>query len=166
MRIVLLDWTRMGRAYCVAGAVVEEDLGRVIRPLPRRTIDIPVRNVGWSAFHLNGRLRWEVFEVVGHDAAALQPPHAEDVWARDLRPLNKLATMAERRQILAASCPPAGQPLFGAALSFTRATAYLPPDQGTRSLATVPCVGRGRPVLRRDAVRRATAGTACRVPFG
>jgi hypothetical protein len=141
MHIILLDWTRMGRSYCLSGAVVEEDLGRVIRPLLRRGAEEPVRNVGWSAFLLDGHLRWEMFELIDPCPATLQPPHTEDVWVKALKPLKRFATMAQRRQILATTCIPPGQPLFGADLCFTRATAYLPPDQGTRSLATVVVTG-------------------------
>ena len=53
MDMILLDWTRMGKTYCLAGAVVQDGRYRVIRPLLARYHDAPVRNVGWSAYQLD-----------------------------------------------------------------------------------------------------------------
>jgi hypothetical protein len=50
MEMVLLDWTRMGRTYCVAGAARVGGQLRIIRPLPRALRDAPVRNTGWTVF--------------------------------------------------------------------------------------------------------------------
>ena len=33
MDMVLVDWTRMGKFYCLAGAVVQEGKVRIVRPL-------------------------------------------------------------------------------------------------------------------------------------
>src|SRR5437868_8860700 len=37
--MILLDWTRMGRTFCVAGAVVQAGQYRVVRPLLARYRD-------------------------------------------------------------------------------------------------------------------------------
>ena len=47
-RIAALDWTRIGHTYCLAGVIVKDGRLRVVRPLPARSREGPVRNVGWS----------------------------------------------------------------------------------------------------------------------
>src|SRR5438045_3182384 len=46
--MILLDWTRMGRSYCLAGAVAQRDGFQIVRPLYFKYRESPVRNVGWS----------------------------------------------------------------------------------------------------------------------
>ncbi len=137
MDLILVDWTRMGRSYCLAGAVAEAGGWRVVRPLLGRYRTAPVRNAGWSAYLLDGHRRWEVFEVIAPQAAAPEPPHLEDHWVRTLLPRGYLASSQERRDILAATLVPPGDPLFGVRLTGSRAAAYLPPGTGVRSLATL-----------------------------
>ena len=48
MEMILLDWTRMGRTYCVTGAVHVNGQMRILRPLPRAQRNAPVRNTGWT----------------------------------------------------------------------------------------------------------------------
>jgi hypothetical protein len=136
MDMILLDWTRMARSYCLAGVVADKDGFRVVRPLLAKNRDAPVRNAGWSAYLLDGHYRWEIFELVGPEKAAPQPPHLEDVWVRSLRPRRCMATVEQRRAILQATAARPGEPVFGELLEFTRASAYLPPGHGQRSLAT------------------------------
>jgi hypothetical protein len=135
--LVLLDWTRMGHSYCLAGALVQGDQVRVVRPLLARNRQAPVRNVGWSPFLMDGRSRWELFELVRPQAAEPQPPHLEDVWVQSLQPRRRLAEPALRRAILQATQAPPEQPLFGVPLKTTRTAAFLSPSEGVRSLATV-----------------------------
>jgi hypothetical protein len=141
MDMILLDWTRMGRSYCLAGAVLEGGRWRVVRPLLYKHRDAPVRNVGWSAYLLDGHFRWEVFELVRPEPATPEAPHLEDLWVRVLRPRRRLASPAQRQAILEATVPPSGEPLFGVPLATTRTGAYLTPGAGQRSLATVMVPG-------------------------
>jgi hypothetical protein len=143
MDMVLVDWTRMGKTYCLAGVILQDGRPRVVRPLPGRQREAPVRNVGWPPFLVDGRSRWEVFELVGPSPAEPRPPHLEDVWVHSLRPRRDLAGPAQRRAILRATTTPPDQPLFGAPLTTSRATAYLAPGTGARSLAgaVVPALG-------------------------
>jgi hypothetical protein len=133
--MILLDWTRMGKTYCLAGVILDDLDLRVVRPLLWRGRAAPVRNIGWSPLQFDGHTRWELIELVGARAAAPDPPHHEDVWVRDLRLTGKLATPEQRRLILAATAA-VGGPLFGAGLEPTRTAAYLQPGAGKRSLAT------------------------------
>jgi hypothetical protein len=135
--MILLDWTRMGSTYCVAGVVVQDNRLRVVRPLQAHKRDAPVRNIGWSAFLMDGHSRWEVFELIDPVPAEGQPPHLEDVWVRELRPRRRLASPAQRRAILEATRTPPERPPFGVPLTTTRSAAYLSPGTGTRSLASV-----------------------------
>jgi hypothetical protein len=137
MDFVLLDWTRMGRSYCLAGVVPDGDTFRVVRPLPVKFRTAPVRNVGWSAYLLDGHCRWEVFELAGPSAALVQAPHVEDVWVRSLLPRRILAPPGQRRRILERTALPAGEDLFGSPLVATRTAAYLEPGDGRRSLTTI-----------------------------
>lgn len=135
--MILLDWTRMGKSYCLAGVVQQDGRLRVVRPLPAHQRHGPVRNVGWSPYLMDGRSRWEVFELVGFTAADSGPPHLEDTWVQGLRSRGRLAAPALRRAALQATLTPPGEPLFGAELTTTRGSAYLAPDTGGRSLAGV-----------------------------
>jgi hypothetical protein len=135
--MILLDWTRMGKAYCLAGVVRQNGQLRVVRPLQARQRDAPVRNVGWSSFLMDGHSRWELFELVGPEPAESRPPHQEDIWVQTLNPRRTLASPALRRSILQATLTPPEKPWFGVPLTTTRASAYLAPGTGERSLASV-----------------------------
>ena len=74
MEMILLDWTRMGRTFCLAGMVAEAGGYRVVRPLPSRQRNSPQRNVGWSPFMLEGHRRWEILELIKPEPARSQPP--------------------------------------------------------------------------------------------
>jgi hypothetical protein len=137
--MVLLDWTRMGKSYCLAGVITQEGQLRVVRPLLAHHRNAPVRNVGWSAYLMDGHSRWEVFEMVRPEPTSAEPPHLEDVWVHALKPHRRLASPAQRRAILQATRAAPGQPVFGTPLTITRSAAYLDPGTGQRSLATV-CV--------------------------
>jgi hypothetical protein len=142
VNLILLDWTRMGKTYCLAGIVLDDLDVRIVRPLPVRNRDGDVRKWGWSPYLLDGHSRWEMFELIHPEPAELDPPHLEDVWVRELRPLRRSATPGQRRAILAATAASDGVLLFGAALTVTRSAAYLPPGSGGRSLVTVLVPGR------------------------
>lgn len=137
MDMILLDWTRMSRSYCVTGAVSVNGQLRILRPLPRAQRDAPVRNTGWSPFLLDGHSRWEVFEVITPEPAAPLPPHLEDAWVVSLRSRCGLAAPAQRRAVLEATLVPQGQPLFGVPLRRDKQRAYLLPNEGVRSLTSL-----------------------------
>lgn len=137
MDFILLDWTRMGRTYCLAGAVVQAGQYRIVRPLPARAKDSPVPNHGWSPFLMDGHSRWEVFELVGPSPARAVPPHLEDAWVQALKPRGRLATPQERRAVLQATLAPAGKPLFGPAITHGQQGSFVEPGQGERSLASL-----------------------------
>jgi hypothetical protein len=137
MDMVVLDWTRMGSVFCLAGVVNAKDHLRVVRPLPLYARSAPVRNVGWPPDFLHGRCRWEVFELVGPAAAEPRPPHLEDVWVQTLRPRQQMAPPDLRRSILQATHIPEDRPLFGAPVTETRTSAFLPPGTGCRSLVSI-----------------------------
>jgi hypothetical protein len=164
--MILLDWTRMGKTYCLAGAVRDGGRLRMVRPLLVRFRDAPVRNVGWSPYLLDGHTRWEVFELVGPHAALPEAPHLEDLWVRSLRPQRCLAPVSQRREILAATVAPEGEPMFGGPLVATRAAAYLEPETGRRSLATVhvPAGGIRFCASRRDGVADADVRVSVPLP--
>src|SRR5262245_36786472 len=103
MEFVLLDWTRMGRVYCLAGAVTQAGQVRIVRPLPARGRDNPVNNQGWSPFLMDGHCRWEVFELIQPTPACALAPHLEDVWVQSLKPCGRLATREQRRDVLLAT---------------------------------------------------------------
>jgi hypothetical protein len=136
MDMVLLDWTRMGKSYCLAGAVVGSNPVRIVRPLLAKYRAADMRNTGWSAYLMDGHSRWEVFELIGPEVADQQPPHVEDVWVRAMRPRRRLATTEQRRAILKETAIAVGQPLFGASLTLARSSAQLNVGAGERSLAT------------------------------
>jgi hypothetical protein len=137
VELALLDWTRMGKAYCLAGVVREGGGLRVVRPLLAKVGRQPPRNAGWSAYLLDGHYRWEVFELVGPIAARPEPPHSEDTWVRSLKPLGRQVPLQQRRSILEATMAHAGEPLFGCPLVTTRTAACMAPGTGMRSLVTV-----------------------------
>ena len=78
MEFVLLDWTRMGRSYCLAGVVGDKGSYHVVRPLLSRYKDAPVRNTGWSAWQIDGHGRWEVFELIAPEPAP--PGRVYQLW--------------------------------------------------------------------------------------
>jgi hypothetical protein len=137
MDLILLDWTRMGRSYCLAGVTVEGGFVRTVRPLLSKFRNAPVRNVGWSPYLIDGHQRWEIFEMAGAEEAGPQPPHLEDVWVRTLRPHRVSAPPEQRRAILQSLAARPGEVLFGTPLQTTRASAYLKPGTGQRSLITL-----------------------------
>jgi hypothetical protein len=137
MEMILLDWTRMGTTYCVAGAITQNGQMRVVRPLWVRHRQAPVRNIGWTPFVMDGHSRWEIFELVGPEPAASQPPHCEDVWVRDLKPTRRLAKVDQRRAVLESTLACPSRPLFGLPLTPTTSSAYLAPGAGERSLTTI-----------------------------
>src|SRR5579871_3240025 len=100
MDMILLDWTRMGRAYCIAGAVWQDQQWRIVRPLLTNFRQGPVRTVGWSAYLLDGHVRWEIMELIGPQPATPEPPHVEDLWVRSLRFRGATASLEQRRAIL------------------------------------------------------------------
>ena len=137
MEMILVDWTRMGKVYCLAGAVADNSGWRFVRPLLARQREGPVRNTGWSPYLLDGRhCRWEVFELIAPEPAEPQPPHTEDLWVRHMRSRRRTATPAQRRAVLEAGRRPEGEPLFGVRLTASRTGAYLGPGSGDRSLVT------------------------------
>jgi hypothetical protein len=135
--MILLDWTRMARSYCLAGVTAEGETYRVVRPLLAKYRDSPPANVGWSAYLLDGHARWEVFRLMGPERAAHPPPHVEDVWVRGISPRRSMATVEQRRAILTVTKPRADETLFGAPLLTTPGAAYLSGGAGTRSLTTL-----------------------------
>jgi hypothetical protein len=135
--MVLLDWTRMGKQFCLAGVVQHNGQLRAVRPLPVAHRAAPVRNVGWSPFLLEGHSRWEIFELIDPQPAEPIPPHLEDVWVRTMKSRHRLADRSLRRDILQATQAQPSEPWFGAALTTTRSAAYLVPRTGQRSLVSV-----------------------------
>jgi hypothetical protein len=135
--MILLDWTRMGRSYCLAGVVREKGSYRVVRPLLAKYRTSPVRNIGWSPYLLDGHQRWEVFELLGPEPASPEPPHVEDCWVRAMRSLRRFASAAQRYEILTATMALPDRELFGAPLEATWAAAYLTPGNGASSLTTI-----------------------------
>lgn len=137
MDFILLDWTRMGRAYCLAGAVYQAGQYRIVRPLPARARDGGFANQGWSPYLLDGHSRWEVFELIHPAPAHSVAPHLEDVWVTALKTRHRLATPDERRAVLQATLTPAGKSIFGGALTHGYSGTYAEPGGGERSLASV-----------------------------
>jgi hypothetical protein len=135
--LIVLDWTRMGKVYCLAGVVEQDGQYRVVRPLHVRRHSEDNRMAGWSPYLFDGHTRWQTFRMIDPEPAPPEPPHLEDVWVRELRPTKCLLDRERRRAILRATLTPAGQKAFGVPLSTTRSTVYLPPGQGTRSLASI-----------------------------
>jgi hypothetical protein len=135
--LILLDWTRMGTLYCLAGVVEQDSSYRAVRPLLVRHHDAPVRNAGWSPYLIDGFARWDIFQLIGPLDVPVEPPHVEDVWVRSLRPRLRSASPAQRRVILEATAAVPGEPVFGVPLTMTHSSASLTPGTGRRSLATI-----------------------------
>jgi hypothetical protein len=135
--MVLLDWTRMGKLYCLAGVVRQGGQLRVVRPLPMAQLAAPVRNLGWSPFLMDGHSRWGIFDLLGPKPAVPSPPHLEDLWVRGLQSRRRFADTAERRAILQATRTQPNEPWFGAPLTATRSNAYVAPRTGQRSLVSL-----------------------------
>ncbi len=188
MSFVLLDWTRMGKGYCLAGAVVDGTAARTIRPLSihhQRGAGAPAglislirsffirdppaegdRRVGWPAFLMAGRSRWEVFKLASPRLATPESPHLEDTWVRSILPCKRLATPDERRIILQATTAETAEGLFGAPLRVSGSKTFLLPGEGERSLTTLMApVGQIR--FRAGRRTRESAATSIRVelPF-
>lgn len=163
MDMILLDWTRMGRSYCLAGVVDQEGPVRVVRPLLTKFQQATVRNVGWSPYLLDGHSRWETFELVGPVPADPQAPHFEDLWVRGLKPRGLFAPPDKRRSILEATAAKAEESIFGGPLILTRSAAYLQPGTGQRSLATVLMPTDG--ISFHASQREGAEGTDIRVAF-
>ena len=142
MDLIVLDWTRMGRQFCLAGVVVQGGEYRVVRPLPAKARGSATPNVGWSPFLLHGCRRWEFFELVRPQPAEARAPHLEDVWVTDLRPRGLTAAPQQRRAILEATAAPEDKPLFGAALAPSYSGTYLDAGQGERSLVSLRVASR------------------------
>jgi hypothetical protein len=164
MEMILLDWTRMGKSYCLAGVIRQQGALRVVRPLLAQHRDAPVRNVAWSPFLMDGHARWEVFELIHPAPAAPQPPHLEDIWVHSLRPRRSFAPPVQRRAILEATISAADQPFFGTELVTTRSAAYLKPDSGDRSLASI--VVPAQQIAFAASFREGTPGPDYRVTLG
>jgi hypothetical protein len=137
VEMILLDWTRMGHAFCLAGVIYQDSQYRVVRPLPASAHGSAIPNAGWPASELAGWRRWEVLELIDPEPAAAQPPHLEDVWVRKLHRRWRLASPEDRRSILQATVPGPGELLFGVPLVKGRATAHLRPRTGKRSLTSL-----------------------------
>jgi hypothetical protein len=135
--LVLVDWTRMGKTYCLAGAVAQDGGYHVVRPMPSRGKNVVAANVGWSPWLMDGHSRWEIFQLVDPLPVPSEPPHTEDLWVRGLRPRRLLAAPSQRRAILNATSVTPGNSLFGEPLVGMRALAYLPAGRGKRSLTTL-----------------------------
>jgi hypothetical protein len=135
--MILVDWTRMGKNYCLAGVVQHNGQLRVVRPLPLAHQTAPVRNVGWAPVLADGHSRWEIFELIDPKPAEPIPPHLEDVWVRNMKSRNRMAEPSLRRAILQATQVQPCEPWFGAALTMTRSAAYLAPRIGQRSLISL-----------------------------
>jgi hypothetical protein len=135
--LILLDWTRMGRLYCLAGAIVQAGQYRIVRPLPARGRDNPVPNQGWSPYLMDGHSRWEVFRLIHPEPAPAAAPHLEDIWVQALESRRRFASRPERCAVLQATLGPPDTPLFGSLLEHGHAGSYLEPGQGERSLASI-----------------------------
>src|SRR5262245_24744844 len=123
--MLLIDWTRMGRLYCLAGAIYEGGHYRIVRPLAAKSHLDADRKLGWSPYLLDGHRRWEFFELIGPQSAIPDAPHLEDVWVRALEPHHCSANRDLRQAVLAATTVKPGDPLFGVHLTSSRMAAYL-----------------------------------------
>src|SRR5690242_19855263 len=112
---ILLDWTRMGKCFCLTGVVVDGARLYVVRPLHVSQRGGASQHLGWPAPPLVGLARWQVFQLVESEAAGAAPPHTEDVWVRELRPTDRSAPAELRRAVLAATAQH-NDPLFGMTL--------------------------------------------------
>jgi hypothetical protein len=158
MRMILLDWTRMGTHFCLAGVVIEGKSVRTVRPLPERFYDGRSDHCGWPESAIHGHRRWEIVELVGASPAETRPPHREDMWVQELGWQGELAAPAQRREVLRRTAALSSRWLFGVPLNRTRASAYLVPGSGERSLATIVVPSRGITFL---ALQRVGINTPC-----
>jgi Dual OB-containing domain len=134
---ILVDWTRMGDHYCLAGFEVHGDWVRTVRPLQAHLRRDDARGKGWSALSVAGRGRWELFDLVHPQPAASQPPHREDVWVRDLVSTHTFAPPELRQFVLRATDSVTTDGLFGEPLRASRSGRFLDPGRGRRSLTTL-----------------------------
>src|SRR4029077_5725109 len=88
MEMILLDWTRMGKTFCVAGLVADGSRWRTVRPIPNEfhTANKPgaARNIGWFPSQLGRLPRWDVVNLIGTQSAQAEPPHTEDIWVTEM----------------------------------------------------------------------------------
>jgi hypothetical protein len=161
MEMILVDWTRMGRTYCIAGLVSEGQGWRTVRPMPVASrggagrprlwgvVDAllagppkprpsqPPANIGWSSGQLGMLQRWDIVELVGPKQAEAEPPHVEDIWVQALYTTGKSVPLESRATILRETCVHEFKPYFGVPLEQTHTSAFLRPGTGERSLVTV-----------------------------
>jgi hypothetical protein len=117
MEMILLDWTRMGRSYCLAGVVAETGGLRTVRSLLAVFRDAPVGNVGWSPFLIDGH------QALGGLRAGRSRGRSGPAAA----PGRRLGALAAAAAALGASGTAAARPgecIFGTPLITTRASAY------------------------------------------
>ena len=160
MEMILVDWTRMGRTYCIAGLVSEGQGWRTVRPMPVASrggssrprlwgvVDAllsgpptprpsqPPANIGWSSGQLGKFERWDIVELVGPKPVEAEPPHVEDVWVQALYTTGKSVPPESRSTILRETCVHEFKPYFGVPLMQTHTSAFLRPGMGERSLVT------------------------------
>jgi hypothetical protein len=145
MEMILLDWTRMGKTFCVAGLVADGSEWRTVRPMPiefhSTTRPGALRNVGWFPSQLGKSQRWDIMHLVGTQSAALEPPHTEDIWVTEMRPAGQSFAQERRSAVLRGTVISGYKPHFGVPLLHTRTSAYLKPGTGERSLVTVTAHG-------------------------
>jgi len=137
MEMILLDWTRMGLSYCIAGAVQDRENWQIVRPMMAKRGAVPPHIVGWSPYYLDGFSRWDIFELSLPSPSSAEPPHVEDLWVRALTPRRRSASVAVRAAILQATASPIEGTLFGYPFKITAIGACLNPGTGARSLATL-----------------------------
>jgi hypothetical protein len=135
--MTLLDWTRMGHAWCLAGIIRQQGQYRVVRPRLASERGAPIANIGWTGGLLHGFCRWGLCEMIDPEPGNSEPPHLEDIWVRQLQPPVRMAAPEERRAILQATMVGTGELLFGAPLILGRVTAHLKPHTGVRSLTSL-----------------------------
>lgn len=157
MEMILVDWTCMGKTFCLAGVVRDAQGWKTIRPLPRslrggrpagrglwgalESVLAPAtdgpRNVGWFDNLLGSIKRWDMVELSEPQPAEIERPHTEDLWVRALKGTGRSAAPAVRYEVLRATQAASPEPDFGAPLLHTKMSAYLRPGVGERSLVTV-----------------------------
>src|SRR5262245_4470492 len=161
MEMILLDWTRMGKTFCIAGLIPDGSGLRAVRPMPSGTYaggvsanlhgpastsrvsasasspTIPPRNLGWFGAQLGAFHRWDVVSLIGESPAEIERPHTEDVWVNKLRSTGRTVPSEQRSAILRSTVVQGYRPHFGIPLLNTRTSAYLKPGIGERSLVTI-----------------------------
>lgn len=190
MEMILVDWTRMGKTFCIAGLVSEGQGWRTVRPMPvgvrvvsprpgmwgivdavlagppKPARTEPPPNVGWFPDQLGNLRRWDTVELVGPKPVELEPPHTEDVLVHALRPTGRSVPVESRARILSGTCVQGFKPHFGVPLLHTRTSAYLKPGMGERSLITsiVPSHELFFEVSRREGAATVDARVRLKVP--